>query len=579
MDKVRQKSAPRTGNKTAGKKADTRPEIPLIEHFEKIVELTGGKSLAAGFSQQADKHIAAAAAFMDLTKIQTVLFAHLLNQFDCESISLKDISESFRCEMIEFIKYMNEIDVLARRRLIKIKRQVNRRGQNMPVYRIPIEVIDAIRTGVKYAPVKHDNLSIEKFLEVVDDLFAERIDGEIICESLFNELRGLFNDNQHLKITQRFKWYKFEEEEAVLLLRFINLYVRDDDERIGINDIDGIFEYSSDLHCIERELKKEEHILMRSGLVEFSGYDGIADTEYFRLSEKAKEEFLSELESGCQTGKRGKDYIQAGKITAKKMFYNKKDAGKVEELQMLLLQKKFSSVQKRLKKSGMRCGFACLFYGEPGTGKTETVYQLARIAKRDIMLVDISETKSMWYGESEKQIKQIFTRYKAAVKSALDKRERIPVLFLNEADALIGKRSVISDEKRAVDQTENTIQNILLQELENLDGILIATTNLTRNMDKAFERRFLYKIEFSKPDTDTRVNIWRSVIPALSAADAAVLAKKYEFSGGQIENIARRSTVDNILFGSALKLEKLLSLCEDELLDKAARGRTIGFGI
>lgn len=93
--------------------------------------------------------------------------------------------------------------------------------------------------------------------------------------------------------------------------------------------------------------------------------------------------------------------------------------------------------------------------------------------------------------------------------------------------------------ERAVEKMENSIQNIILQEIEQLDGILIATTNLAENMDKAFERRFLYKIQFEKPDLNCRTQIWQAMIPPLNDADASYLAGKYDFSGGEIENIAR----------------------------------------
>jgi SpoVK/Ycf46/Vps4 family AAA+-type ATPase len=218
----------------------------------------------------------------------------------------------------------------------------------------------------------------------------------------------------------------------------------------------------------------------------------------------------------------------------------------------------------------MRTGFACLFSGPPGTGKTETVYQIARQTGRDIMMVDISETKSMWFGESEKRIKEIFTRYRNFVEDS----EITPILLFNEADAVIGKRKDVS--LSAVAQTENAIQNIILQELENLKGILIATTNLTENMDNAFERRFLYKIEFKKPDLAARQSIWQSMIPALSDDDAKEIASRYDFSGGQIENIARKRTVELILSGEEPSLEKLVTFCKEELLTKET-AKKIGF--
>jgi SpoVK/Ycf46/Vps4 family AAA+-type ATPase len=124
---------------------------------------------------------------------------------------------------------------------------------------------------------------------------------------------------------------------------------------------------------------------------------------------------------------------------------------------------------------------------------------------------------------------------------------------------------------------ENSIQNIILQEMENLDGILIATTNLAKNMDKAFERRFLYKIKFEKPTLEARMHIWHEMIPTLSDADIKILAEKYDFSGGQIENIARHNAINGILYGDkANSIDSLISYCDNERLE-TKESRKIGF--
>jgi SpoVK/Ycf46/Vps4 family AAA+-type ATPase len=131
-----------------------------------------------------------------------------------------------------------------------------------------------------------------------------------------------------------------------------------------------------------------------------------------------------------------------------------------------------------------------------------------------------------------------------------------------EADGIIAKRS--TNAIHAIDQMENTLQNIILEEMETLDGIMMATTNLTQNMDSAFERRFLYKINFHKPDCTTRLLIWQSMMPDLPESDVAILAERYDFSGGQMENITRKATVEHILTGQTPSLETLIGLCEEE---------------
>jgi SpoVK/Ycf46/Vps4 family AAA+-type ATPase len=189
------------------------------------------------------------------------------------------------------------------------------------------------------------------------------------------------------------------------------------------------------------------------------------------------------------------------------------------------------------------------------------------------MMVDISDTKSCWFGESEKKIKEIFTIYRHAV----DNSETAPILLLNEADAVIGKRKEADGARGAADQTENAIQNIILQEMENISGILIATTNLAQNMDKAFERRFLYKIEFTKPCLASRQSIWQSMMPHLSRDDSETLASRFDLSGGQIENIARKAEVDTIINGNWQSMDILTQYCKDESQNSYKKKKKIGF--
>jgi SpoVK/Ycf46/Vps4 family AAA+-type ATPase len=113
--------------------------------------------------------------------------------------------------------------------------------------------------------------------------------------------------------------------------------------------------------------------------------------------------------------------------------------------------------------------------------------------------------------------------------------------------------------------------------METLDGILIATTNLTENFDQAFERRFLYKILFRTPETGVKAKIWRSMIDDLSEDDATQLASDYGFTGGQIENISRKLDVDYILSGKNPDMGKIVSLCKAESIHKPEESRRIGF--
>jgi SpoVK/Ycf46/Vps4 family AAA+-type ATPase len=159
------------------------------------------------------------------------------------------------------------------------------------------------------------------------------------------------------------------------------------------------------------------------------------------------------------------------------------------------------------------------------------------------------------------------------------KSKRIPILLINEADAVLSVRTSVGGNNPTLEKTENAIQNILLQAMEDIDGIMIATTNLTCNLDSAFDRRFLYKVEFHQPSVEAKTHIWQSFIPDLKEADATTLARMYDFSGGQIENIARKVMVDHLLFGGDPDLNHIEELCSKEQI--AGRNtnsrRPIGF--
>ena len=309
---------------------------------------------------------------------------------------------------------------------------------------------------------------------------------------------------------------------------------------------------------------------MEMGLVEHECEDGQANVNRIHLTHKAKTTLLADFNLRKAEVAVG-GLIQPDCFAEKELFYTDRNASQVDELRTFLMPDRYAEIRARMKENGFRSGFACLFYGAPGTGKTETVNQLARITGRAIMAVNVPDIKSKWVGESEKNIKEVFDRYRLAV----ERSELAPILLFNEADAIIGIRR--EGATSAVDKMENSIQNIILQEMETLDGIMIATTNLTQNLDPAFERRFLYKICFDRPDAAVREKIWHTMLPDLSKDQCAALASAYYLSGGQMENIARRFSINTILYGGEKpSIDVLHAYCSAERLDTQTH-RRIGF--
>lgn len=188
------------------------------------------------------------------------------------------------------------------------------------------------------------------------------------------------------------------------------------------------------------------------------------------------------------------------------------------------------------KKSGIDARI--IFYGAAGTGKTMTAYSLAKSLKRQVLAFDCSKILSMYVGESEKNVRKIFdTFYELTEKTKTE-----PILLLNEADQFLGARS--SGNITGSDQMHNQMQNIFLEQIENFRGMLIATTNLLENIDKAFSRRFNYKIEFKKPTLDQRVDLWKKMLPKDAPFEDNFKVEElaeYSLTGGQINLIIKNT--------------------------------------
>ncbi len=266
-----------------------------------------------------------------------------------------------------------------------------------------------------------------------------------------------------------------------------------------------------------------------------------------------------------------KDLLLSKNIAKKKLLLNESEQIQYQMIESAIHPSNHVRIQEHLTKKRLTKGITVLLHGHPGTGKTETVLQMAKASGRDLFKVDISETKSAWFGESQKIIKQIFIKYNKIRKNS----KVCPILFINEADALFSKRK--NSNMSSVAQTENEIQNIILEELENFEGILFATTNIIDNFDKAFDRRFLFKLLLPKPDVTLRSSLWKSKIKKLKATECKLLAEKFEFSGGEIDNVVKKIEISKILNSKPITISNIIQYCENESMRKNTFVSKIGY--
>ena len=513
---------------------------------------------------------------LELTRMQVLFLALLIESG--EPLPLRKMSNFLDCSRLSMMVYSEELEDLIKKRWV-LRRLSRDMGSRFESFGLEKGVVKAVRRNEKFVPKKIDNLTEQQFVDMLENHLNDNLH-DTSCPFEYEEdwMESLCKANSQLPLCKAALGLSDIHEMSLLLLIVYDYaqWADSEDEGLSFSTIDEQYPYDYECNFVREALKDGSHILFKRGYIDYKCEDGMANDESFVLTTKAKEELLAEYKPSKARvrtpQKNNKNLKKHSAIKEKELFFNEAEQIQIERLTSLLSQENLPSIQQRLEDQGMRKGFACLFYGGPGTGKTETVLQIARKTGRDIMQIDIAGMRDKWVGESEKNIKAVFENYRKLCRNS----EVMPILFFNEADGIINKRT--ENISHSVDKMDNAMQNIILQEIEDLEGILIATTNLTSNLDSAFERRFLFKVEFNKPSTDVKAKIWSSMLKNISDDDAHKLASEFDFSGGQIENIARKRTIDFILSGEFADLEAIEGYCRTELLENTKKCKpVVGF--
>jgi hypothetical protein len=553
---------------------DAKVNFNVLESIEKIYQFSKDSKLQQPLFEAAEKEIKLLAKHLQLNDIETVLFANAFVLW-FENSCFSEVFEYLGLSKFQVLKYRESIEILYSRNLLMNK---NSRKKQITKYEISQNIINKISKNHLIPIIKVEELNDEKnnlvdLLEEFDDM-SSQLDSKSISPYDFTEyLYTLCTENLEMPIFREIKNYQLNPFETYFFLDMIwdAICCGNNDFNTNIQStVDDFFSTKSSAIHFQKMVINEETKLSKCHLMELS-QENFKNNKKAKLSKKVID-FLRENEGlniNEISGGNSK-LIKAKDISAKKLFYNPEENIQLAQISNILLDGKFKEMQIRLKEKSMPIGITAILHGVPGTGKTESVYQLAKKSGRNIFKVDISETKSMWFGESQKLVKKIFTEYEEMKRS----EGLCPILLFNEADAIIGKRKSAGSSNVA--DTENAIQNIILEEMENFEGILFATTNLVENMDAAFERRFLFKVKFEQPSVENSAKIWQEKLPILTAKESRILSEKFKFSGGEMENIARKCAMQEIMQGDILSFTDIEGLCKNEKWTGEEK-RKIGF--
>ncbi len=542
-----------------------------FDPMEAIQETTVGKRLFIGRSHPGPQQRLLMKNY-EISTIGAAIFMFVFAaQMEDRQESLTDIAQRYKITGAPYRTLLNEYFTLMKKRMIV---SIPYRKNTSPLCCMVQPFLMKMLAQGDLGSDPFDPADPFSLIQAISDLWEDRVEKEITPRYFSDEAKILFKKMApENRLHEMIEAFPFTEQIMFVIAAIDHITAHRNGVELrefAANFFGSIKEQAAFL----RDVTQGKNEMIKEGLIVINdrGDDPFSRSPEFTIAPKARMQLF-----GANKNAR-KEKLNIPGIFAHRSWRNKGlelffDGSLAAELGTVARALSRSGdgrrlFSRRLKERGMPTGFTALFHGAPGTGKTASVHELARMVKRDILQVEMSAIRDKWVGESEKRTRAIFTEYRtlAGAMSAC------PILLLNEADALLTRRM---DARTSVETMNNTMQNILLEELEKFEGILVATTNLTSMLDAAFSRRFLYKLEFPKPTPAIRARIWRSKLTELTEAEAFALAE-YSLSGGEIENVARRYIVDT-LFSGKPDLDRLESLCTEEASLKGIGRKKVGF--
>lgn len=546
---------------------------PTLDAIISIYELAKNSKFSQSFLESIQNDSTTLQQYFKLDADESLLLALFIAiQLEEDNVDLQKLAAHIGCSKLKILLFKPIFDNFCQIGILDIDQmqiRLSLLGNRSVNYLVNKTLVDAILNQNPMPVInKTPPNDIFELLEMVYKLGLERDENKVDTRRILSSLAEYLKVNSQFPLVQKLNDFNLEIQDKFIFLhvvwKAVTGYFSDDLFRT----LKGIYDSSSKRFAELQKFLDGENKLIKQDLIEIIPTAMTTDTEC-QLTDKAYQILRDSGLNLKKFAEHRKDIIKPDDIKEKELIFSDVELSQIQRLEKLIEETSFQQMQTRLSQKGLPIGISILLHGAPGTGKTEIAKQLARKTNRELMHVNISECKTMWFGESEKIVKKIFTDYKAYSKDT----KTHPILFFNEADAIISKRKELRGSN--VEQTENAIQNILLEELENFQGILIATTNLVNNIDPAFDRRFLFKIKFQPSCTSNRANIWKLKLPHLTNKQANQLAQSFAFSGGQIDNIFRKKEIAELLYGESVDFDTILRFCKEETLQQTVN--SIGF--
>ena len=356
--------------------------------------------------------------YLNTTSEQAVLFTTIFAlQANINVIDLHDIIFFLDISFIESLNLKSDIDKLIEKSLIEIEDEDGGKSRKSKYEKssffIPDDITNQVYANQPIQSKEYEIFDIYSFIKTVSGYIEKRKYENIDTTDLLSMVEELETRNKHLSQISLLKSKLTCFDRTLLYEVFDDLVNHGMPSNLDIT-LNNMIDKPRERRVIFRSITEKTSKLFELEYIELSN-GRFANDFNLMLTNKAIEFFLGEDAELFKRTKKAKNVISHNDITNKDLFYGEKLGKEIEFLTQSLMEENFCVLQNRLSNMSLTKGLSTIFYGSPGTGKTASVFLIAKQTGRDIMKVEIQESKSMFYGQSEKKISDIFSNYQRTV--------------------------------------------------------------------------------------------------------------------------------------------------------------------
>ena len=521
-------------------------------------------------------------------KLGVLLLSYFINRRLVKGkpyITLNELMNAFECKLVDSILINEQLENFRKAKILLSTKKAYGKKDEIE-YSLSQTTLNSVLKGDADILLDKKEVSFTAFLNLFHNVIY---DNDLDDDDVSTELSSLMDEFEQL---EEIKYLKGErlcpEELTILLFTVARQSIFGDTKvamerifRVAINDNFSRYYYQNDI--IEKRSPLISNDLLEFAPDEFMNSLQITE-KIFKALNLAEKKSTKQFTTGSDLVK----LIMPDKIKFQEgMIYE--DSLNINFLDQLISEEGYIKAMKRLEEEKAEIKqIVGILYGLSGTGKSQTIRNLAAKYNRPILQVNLSQVKDAFVGNTEKNVEECFKIYKKAVKHFEYYKDidgvkvgpyATPLYFLDEIDSLLPQRSA-TGEGTSVGNMYSNMVGIFLTELERVNGIVLLASNLPGAIDTSFHRRINFKFEFGSFSKKNQVKTLELYFKDFAHEVLEEVASNGELTPGNIVNIRKAYVLESIFkdFESENDKKKVLTdLVSRELILQKSNRKPIGF--